>query len=301
MRQSLCAFFLVLGLVLHVAIAQPTGSLTGTITVSNSNSITVTPSNSNSNSGSNSVSPSNSGSVSRTGSFTASVSSSVTVTKSASPSNTGTGTPSNTVTPPPAPVNLQNLCKNHIINICPSWSDPPGFTYVAYLVTFVQSGCATCTPISFTTTRQSGRVTNLLPNTPYDFTVQGFDATGLASLVSAPTTFTTAAADAKINPNLDIHNITCVSAKDSTTGRSVISCNWLAANPAPVSLNIKWRCTSPIRKPDEHRKKLFKSAAAVTSIILKVNRDVATCNVYFHAYYARRPATRHSLVVVTGQ
>jgi len=39
----------------------------------------------------------------------------------------------------------------------------------------------------------------------------------------------------------------------------------------------------------------------VQEITLALNRDVATCEVYFRARYARRPASRHHLTVVLGQ
>jgi len=196
-------------------------------------------------------------------------------------------------------VNIQNLCLHHIINVCPSWSDPPGFVFVQYIVTISTGGVVVGT---FTTSQTSGRITNLLPNTAYDVTVQGFEKNGLGSLVSAPVTFTTDPADAKIVPTEDIHNITCVSAKDPTSGRAVINCNWLAANPiSPSRLSIKWRCVSDIRLPDSNHKKLYGAAAAVTSVTLKVNRDVATCTIYFKAYYPRRPATRHVLTVLSAQ
>jgi len=196
-------------------------------------------------------------------------------------------------------VNVQNLCLHHIINICPSWSAPPGIIFTSYLVTFSTGGVVVG---SFRTSRTSGRVTNLTPNTAYAFTVQGFEASGLGSLVSAPVTFTTDPADAKIVPSEDIHNITCVSAKNPATGRAVINCNWQAASPiSPSRLSIKWRCVSAIRLPDTNHKKLFGAAAAATSVTLKINRDVATCTIYFKAYYPRRPATRHVLTVLSAQ
>jgi len=92
-------------------------------------------------------------------------------------------------------VNIVNLCLHHIINICPSWSDPPGFVFVKYIVTVSTGGVVVGT---FTTSHTSGRITNLLPNTAYDVTVQGFEKNGLGSLVSTAVTFTTDPADAKI-------------------------------------------------------------------------------------------------------
>jgi len=160
----------------------------------------------------------------------------------------------------------------------------------------------TTTTSTFLSSFTSGRITNLAPNTAYTVTVQGFEASGLASFVSTPVVFTTSPQDPKLNSTLDIHNVTCVSFKNST--RSVIKCTWLAASPTPPNhLSIKWRCVSPIREPDSNHKRIYqkKGAATITSVILHVNRDVATCTVYIKAYYPRRPATRHILTVIAGQ
>jgi hypothetical protein len=163
----------------------------------------------------------------------------------------------------------------------------------------VQNACPTCTPTSFTTSSDSGRVTNLLPSTSYDFTVVGVTASGLHSLASTPVTFTTDPTDAKIDPAKDINNIVCVSAVTST-GRTVINCSWNAAAERLTRLVIKWRCVSEIRENDANKKRLYGNGAQVTSVTLNVNRDVATCYVFLRAYYARRPATRHALTVIMG-
>jgi hypothetical protein len=167
-------------------------------------------------------------------------------------------------------------------------------------VSIIQTGCATCTASTFLVTSLSGRITNLLPETSYDITVRGILASGLTSAPSTVATFVTAAADPKADPTLDISNIVCVSAIDATTERSVISCSWTAAAETLTRLVIKYRCVSVVRKNSSNKKRLYGAAAQVTSINLNVNRDVATCAVFFRAYYARRPATRTGLTVIMG-
>jgi len=224
------------------------------------------------------------------------------------PSNswTPTVTVTNTVPSPPAPVNLVNLCPNHIVNICPSWSDPTGITFNSYILTYLVNG--TVTPVFvITLTASSGRVTALLPNTSYAFSVQGV-LNGVTSLASTVSFFVTDPADPKlsdndvtITPKRDITNIACTNVKSTVTNRSVILCTWTAALDTVVELRIKARCTSEIREPDEVRKHLFGSKATQTTITLNMNRDVAVCEVFFRARYARRPARRYHLTVIMGQ
>jgi len=293
--------FLVLGLIFGLAfqtLAQPTPTVTATNTNSVTGTVSVTNSVSNTNTVSNTVSGTVTVTGTRTGSITGSGSNSVSNTRSGTISNTLSASATNTVTPPPAPFNVTNLCKNHIINICPSWSVPAGFVYTSFLVTVSN----TTTTSTFLSSFTSGRITNLAPNTAYTVTVQGFEASGFGSLISAPVVFTTSPQDPKLNATLDIHNITCVSFKNTT--RSVIKCSWLPASPTPPTfLSIKWRCVSPIREPDSNHKRIYqkKGAATITAVILHVNRDVATCTVFIKAHYPRRPATRHVLTVIAGQ
>jgi len=208
-----------------------------------------------------------------------------------------TASPTNS---PPAPINVINACPNHIIHICPSWSNPTGFSYPQYEVSFIQSGCATCTATTFLTSQRSGRVSNLLPATSYDFTIVGILGNGVRSLPSTAVTFTTDPSDPKLDPTKDINNIVCNSVYDTTEERFEINCTWNAAAEALTRLVIKWRCTSPIRKNASNKKRLYGAKAQATAVTLHVHRDVATCAVFFRAYYARRPANRHALTVIMG-
>jgi hypothetical protein len=166
-------------------------------------------------------------------------------------------------------------------------------------VSIIQNGCASCSASVIQTSSLSGRITNLLPATSYDVTVIGILASGLASASSTVATFTTDT-DPKVDPTLNINNIVCVSAIDATTERSVINCSWNAAAETLTRLVIKWRCSSPIGKNSSNKKRLFGAAAQATSVTLAVNRGVATCAVFFRAYYARRPAARIGLTVIMG-
>jgi len=298
MQKAICVILLVLALVFR-ADAQATATVTGTNSVSNTNTNSWTPTNSNSNSGSNSLSPSTSGSNSVSGTRPASVS----VTRSSAPttSNSWTATPSWTQSnpPPPAPIGLTNRCLNHIVNICPSWANPPGIVFNSFNLIYRVTG--TVTPPNVINVRTtSGRVTSLLPATSYDFQVQGI-LNGVSSLLSATSVFVTAAADPKKDPTRDIRNIACTNIKSTTTRRSVILCTWSAALDPVLELRIKAHCQSPIREPNEVRKHLFGARAQATTVTLNLNRDVATCELYFKARYARRPASRHHLTVVMAQ
>jgi hypothetical protein len=296
--KAICVLFIVLALVLQVnSQASPSNSASLAISTSNTNSwtpsgtITVTGSNSNSNS--------ITGTITVTPSRTVTVS----VTRTSAPSTSNSWTTSvtvtNTVPSPPAPVSLTNLCPNHIVNACPSWSDPTGITFNSYILSYRISG-STNPPNVITLTATSGRVTALLPATTYDFFVQGI-LNGVTSLVSTTVQITTAAADPKLDKTRDINNIACTNVKSTVTNRSVILCTWSAALDTVLELRIKARCTSEIREPNEVRKHLFGTRATVTTVTLNMNRDVAVCNVYFRARYARRPASRHHLTVIMGQ
>jgi len=299
MQKAVCVLLLVLALVFR-ADAQASQSNTQ----SNAPSIpsSVTPSNSNSNtpswtnSNSNSLTPSNTNSIS--------VSNSGSNSKSVSPSNsnswTSSGSASNTYPQPPAPTNVVNKCANHIINICPSWTNAPGFVFRDTLVSYKVTGSAAA-PTVLTVITTSLRIIGLQPATSYDFVIQNVLPNGVLSLPSATATFVTAAQDPKANKTLDIHNIVCTNTKNPTTLRSVITCTWAAAADPVVELRIKARCTSIIREPDEVRKHLFGARAQVTTVTLNMNRDVATCEVFIKARYARRPASRHHLTVVMGK
>jgi hypothetical protein len=198
----------------------------------------------------------------------------------------------------PAPTNVVNRCVGHIINICPSWANPAGVVYASFIVTYTD--LTTSAVVSFSTTTLSGRVTNLAPSTGYSFVVTGVTAGGVQGTPSAPVTFTTDPTDPKLDPLKDIHNIVCDSVNDTTTGRLVIQCSWLPATETLTRLVIKWRCVSPIRENNRNKKRLFGAAAQATAVTLNVNRDVATCTVYFHAYYIRRPSNRVQLTVLMG-
>lgn len=298
MQKAFCVLLLVLAFVFR-ADAQATATVTSTFSNTNSNTNSWTPTNSNSVSPSNSLTGSNSGSNSVSGTRPASVS----VTRSAAPttSNSWTATPSwtQTVPSPPAPVGLVNRCLNHIVNICPSWSNPPGIVFQSFNLIYRVTG--TVTPPNVISVRStSGRVTSLLPATSYDFNVEGI-LNGVTSLLSTTSVFVTAAADPKLVKTRDITNIACTNVKSATTRRSVILCTWTAALDPVLELRVKAHCQSPIREPNEVRKHYFGSRALATTITLNLNRDVATCEVFIKARYARRPASRHHLTVIMAQ
>jgi len=262
--KNILVLALILGLVVQaLAQASPSG------TSSNSNTPPISISNTNSNSNS--------------------------VTESGSAS----GTPSGTYPQPPSPINLANDCQNHIINICPGWANPTGFTFNKFRLYYQAVGSATITRVVLTTT--STRITNLTPGTSYNVWVQGEDTTiRVFSANSTVVIMTTDPADPKEDPTLDITNFACNPAVNPVSNRGAISCTWTAANSAfpVVSLRFKVHCTSTIREPLTIRKNLWGSRAQVTSILFAVNRDQATCNVYVKAVYSRRPASRHHAQVI---
>jgi hypothetical protein len=146
------------------------------------------------------------------------------------------------------------------------------------------------------------RITNLTPNTNYDFFVQGVDTTiGVFSANSSISTFTTSPNDPKSDPSLDITNFDCVQTTNPTNGRGAIACSWTAAQDTIRNINFKCHCTSSVREPLLIRKKYWSSVAnSRTDITFRINRDSAVCNIYAKAYYSRRPASRHSTTVVVS-
>jgi len=223
------------------------------------------------------------------------------ISNSVTNSGTASGTPSGTYPQPPAPIGLANDCQNHIINICPSWANPTGFTFNKYRLYYQAVGSATITRLVLTTT--STRITNLTPGTSYNVFVQGEDtAIRVFSANSSVVIMTTDPADPKEDPTLDITNFACSPAVNPISNRGAISCTWTAANSAfpVISLRFKVHCTSTLREPLTIRKNLWGSRAQVTSILFAVNRDQATCNVHVKAVYSRRPASRqHAQVVLS--
>jgi len=284
--RFLIAFVLVLGLLLQV------GAQTTSDTSSNTWTNSVTPSFSNSNSNSNSVTNSNTNSVtnSRTPSWTNSNTNSVTATVT----HTSTGTPTATTTypQPPAPIIDGNFCLHHIINICPSWHDPAGFSFNKYRLYYQLQGSTTINVVVVTQTSQ--RITGLTANSPYNVWVQGVDTTiGVFSANSTVVVMTTDPSDPKNNPALDIQNFACVKGTNAKNGRVDVVCSWTAAQVTVKSINLKAHCVSASREPLFIRKHLFGTKAQVTSVTFAIDRTPATCNFFARFYYARRPTTRH--------
>lgn len=199
------------------------------------------------------------------------------------------------------PSNVTNRCPGHIRNICVGWDDPAA-SFASFIVTLTNTLTGAVHGPIPVTGATSWRFNNLNAATPYSALVVGVvGGTGLQ--VAAPAvTFTTDPADPKLDPTLDIRNIVCDSVLITTVtpSRNVIQCSWTAAAQLLTRLVVKWRCLSEVRERDSNKIRIFGTAAQVTAITLNVNRDVATCTVHFHAYYVRRPATRHQLTVVMG-
>jgi len=277
--RFLIAFVLVLGLILQVsAQASPSGTP----------SVSVTPSftNSGTSSWTNSRTPS------WTSSNTNSVSSTVTGT------GTGTGTASVTYPQPPAPTIDGNFCLNHIISICPAWTDPAGFSFNNYRLYIQLQGSTTISVI--TTSLNSLLVQGLTPSSSYNVFVQGEDTSiGVFSANSSVVVMTTAASDPKNDPSLDIQNFSCAKGTNAKSGRVDIVCTWTAAQDTVVRINFKCHCVSTVDDPLFVRKHYYGTkAASAVSVTFAINRASATCNIFARFYYARRPTTRHHFQLV---
>jgi hypothetical protein len=218
------------------------------------------------------------------------------------PSATGSGTASATITPtqsyptPDAPINLDNHCKAHIINICPAWEDPLTAVFGLYRVYVTVQGSNVIQ--SFTTTDISLRITNTLPQTLYDVWVQGQDGNGVWSLNSTVVTMNTDPADPKYDPTRDIQGFTCAPGTNPKNNRVAATCSWTAAQDAVRQINFKVHCVSAIREPTLVRRRVYgATAAAATNAFFAISRDIATCTFKARFYYARRATTRHSFTL----
>jgi len=212
---------------------------------------------------------------------------------------------SQTIPQPAAPSAPVNKCLNHIITICPTWTDTTVNQKLNnFRVYYAEQGTGI---VNFVLTNQlSTVITNLNPGVLYDVWVQGVDTNvGVFSANSSITVMQTDPADPKLDPSLDISGFTCVQAanpRSDPVGRIGIQCSWTA--PAATStntvqqINIKCQCTSATREDVFIRKTLFGTRATATSFFLAVNRDDANCNVFARFYYSRRPTTRHFVNVV---
>jgi len=211
-------------------------------------------------------------------------------------SQSTTGTASITYPTPEAPIGLDNLCKGHIINICPEWSDPPGFVFGVYRLYYTQQGSGVVGVVK--TSDFSIKITDLLPGSLYDVWVQGQDSNGVWSLNSSIVTMDTDAADPKKDPTRDIQAFSCAKTTNSANNRNAATCTWTAAQDTVRQINFKVRCVSTTREPTLVRRRVYgATAAAATSAFFAVNRDVGTCTFKARFYYARRPTARHSFTL----
>jgi hypothetical protein len=219
------------------------------------------------------------------------------------PSGTGSGTgsPSGTASitypTPLAPVNLDNLCKNHIINICPDWADPPGYVFDYYRLYYTAQGSGLVYVVK--TSDTSVRITNLLPQTLYDVWVQGRDSNGVWSANATSVTMGTDPADPKKDPTRDIQGFSCAKTTNPKNNRNAGLCTWTAALDTVRQINYKVHCVSSLREPTLVRRRVYgATAAAATSAFFAVNRDSSTCTFKARFYYTRRASsTRHSSTV----
>jgi len=226
----------------------------------------------------------------------------------AAPSATGSGTASATITPtqsyptPPAPINLANLCLNHIVNICPGWADPPGYSLGNFRLYITAQGSGIVQAFTGIAGFDT-RITNVLPQTLYDVWVQGQDGNGVWSLNSTTVTFTTDPADPKLDPTRDIQAFTCSKGTNPKNNRVAATCSWTAALDAVRQINFKVHCVSvlngvAVREPTLVRRRVYgDTAAAATSAFFAVDRDVGQCTFKARFYYARRATTRHSFTL----
>jgi len=213
-------------------------------------------------------------------------------TISTTPSTTKSLSATATYPTPPAPLNLRNRCLGHIINICPGWDDPIGFDYNVYRVYYSEQGTGIVNTVVVNDI--STRITNLNGNALYDVWVQGVDTNiGAFSFNSTTVIMQTDPADPKADPTRDIQNFACAQGVNPETNRIAIICNWVAALDTVRQINFKVECTSTVREPVTIKKRIFGSKAQLTTALLAINRDIATCNVYARFYYARRPTSRH--------
>jgi len=216
--------------------------------------------------------------------------------QSQSQSASHTGSPSNTYPQPPAPINLANICLHHIQAICPQWANPGGFNFDLFRFYYTAQGSGIVNKV--TLSGFDTLVTGLNPATLYDTWIQGVDShNGVWSANSTILTMTTDPADPKKDPTRDIQGFSC--SKTTTVNNRVGAlCTWTAALDTVRQINFKVHCVSTLREPNLIRKRVFgAAAAALTSEMFAVNRDVGTCTIKARFYYTRRPTARHVFVL----
>lgn len=237
-----------------------------------------------------------SGTWTPSGTWTSSGSATATWSSSSSISGTisGTATPSRTYPQPPAPTGVENRCKGHIITICPGWAPPAGFKFNLYRVYYTLQGSGVIESVD--THDVSTLITNLVPNSLYDVTVQGVDTNvGVWSANTTTQQMATDPADPKEDPSLDVQNFDCVKTTNPTTGRGAIQCSWTAAAVTVRQVNFKVKCVSNKRRPLLVRKRRYGTKANETTVLFAINRDTATCKIKARFYYARRPTARKTV------
>jgi len=216
------------------------------------------------------------------------------VSAAASPSQTGSTT--ETYPQPMPPVNLDNICKGHIINICPEWEEPQGFKFGVYRLYYTAQGSPTVDVIR--TSQLSLQITDLAPQTLYDVWVQGQDKNGVWSANSSIVTMTTDPADPKYDPTRDIQGFSCSKTTNPSNNRNAALCSWTAALDTVRQINYKVRCSSANTEPTLVRRRVYgANAATATSAFFAINRNDATCVFKARFYYTRRPTARHSFTL----
>jgi len=212
-------------------------------------------------------------------------------------------TPSGTYPQPPAPVGLVNRCLGHKVNICPEWSDPPGFSFNLYRLYYKVQ--LSTTESRITTASTSTRVFPLPAGTLFDFWVAGVDVgNGVWSANSTAVTMQTIGPDPKLDPLRDVQGFACAAVPDDGTGtqhesRTAIQCTWTAALDTVRQINYKVHCTSPDFEPLTIKKRKYgAAAAAAVSAYFHVHRESGKCVVHARFYYADRPSARKLSIVV---
>jgi len=156
------------------------------------------------------------------------------------------------------------------------------------------------------TTNPNAVINGLRANTQFEFFVVGFNGLGIRSQPSNLLTLTTGNQTPKQNPLFDISNIQCAQGVNANTSRVNIKCTWTPSPLTAFKIEVKCRCVSSVRETVRIRKDIFGAkAATASSIVFNINRDVATCNIYFKAFYRTppgrlQPGARQHIQLVIG-
>jgi len=179
-----------------------------------------------------------------------------------------------------APRNLQIITPNQRSVVKVSWQNPAGLFYPSYNLYYTSSADSIVHEVTgisaFTYT-----ITTLNSGVTYSIQVTGV-LNGQESPKSNSVSFTTSAADPKINPSLGISTPNCT--VDSVND---VTCGWTLGTVTYKQINVRIKCPKGVSGAPWIRNKYIRHGTT-TSFTINLNQWAGkTCKIFFHVMYVQ--------------